>query len=72
MNHKEQMVVALQKKFEAEMAEAVLVFNNYLNNPCAIGEHPQLLEEAAKSIAQWEHNHSNLEALKHMNELLGQ
>ena len=63
MTHKALMLVALQKKLESEMAAARLSLNNYLEHPVAIGEHPQLLEEASKALAQLEHSYSNLQEL---------
>jgi predicted transcriptional regulator len=36
---------ALLFKYHAEMKNATYVLSNYLNNPVAVGEHPNLLEE---------------------------
>ena len=35
---------ALEKKYEAEIAEADATINIYLNNSVGIGEHPQHIE----------------------------
>ena len=39
---------ALVKKYEAQRAQALAELSIYLTNPVGIGEHPQLIEEAAK------------------------
>ena len=39
---------ALIKKYEAQRAQALAELSVYLTNPVGIGEHPQLVEEAAK------------------------
>lgn len=38
-------VDALLHKYQAEMKDATFVLSNYLNNPVAVGEHPNLLHE---------------------------
>ena len=39
---------ALVKKYESQRAQALAELSIYLTNPVGIGEHPQLIEEAAK------------------------
>jgi len=46
--HKEEILEALSKKYEAQIAEAKTTINIYLSNPVGIGEHPQHLEEIDK------------------------
>jgi len=41
---------ALKARYEAEIAEADATINIYLDNPVAIGEHPQHIEEVNKLI----------------------
>jgi len=41
---------ALRNKYEASIAEADYNITNYLKNPTAIGEHPDLLLEMDKFI----------------------
>ena len=40
---------ALLFKYQAEMKDATYVLSNYLSNPVAVGEHPDLLEEMDKA-----------------------
>ena len=46
--HKEEILEALSKKYEAQIAEAKTTINIYLSNPVGIGEHPQHLDEIDK------------------------
>ena len=41
---------ALRARYEAEIAEADATINIYLDNPVAIGEHPQHIEEVNKLV----------------------
>ena len=41
---------ALKARYEAEIAEADATINIYLDNPVAIGEHPQHIEEVNKLV----------------------
>ena len=45
------MLDALRSKYDAEYREAAVTLRVYLNNPVAIGEHPQHIEEMDKLIA---------------------
>ena len=44
----QQILEALSKKYEAQIAEAKVTIDIYLSNPVGIGEHPQHLEEIDK------------------------
>ena len=44
----QQILQALVKKYEAQIAEAKATIDIYLSNPVGIGEHPQHLEEIDK------------------------
>ena len=44
----QQILEALVKKYEAQIAEAKATIAIYLSNPVGIGEHPQHLEEIDK------------------------
>ena len=46
------MTAALRAKYEADIAQADATINIYLDNPVAIGEHPQHLEEIDKLLAK--------------------
>ena len=56
-------VVALTKKYEAEMAEAEANLELYVTNLVAIGEHSDLLEEHDKWIEKWVNAKDKLEAV---------
>lgn len=43
---------ALQKKYEAQIAEARATLEIYFNHSVGIGEHPQMLEEMDKFVEQ--------------------
>ena len=45
------MLDALRAKYEAQYKEAEVTLKVYANNPVAIGEHPQHIEEMDKLIA---------------------
>ena len=44
------LLEALEKKYEADMAEAEATIKIYLEQPVGIGEHPQHIEEVNKQI----------------------
>lgn len=44
------LLSALQKKYESEISMGVATLKVYLNNPVAIGEHPQHIEEMDKLL----------------------
>lgn len=46
------LLLALQKKYESEIAIGVATLKVYFNNPVAIGEHPQHIEEMDKLLEQ--------------------
>ena len=58
------MIDALQARYEADIAEADTTINIYLNNPVAIGEHPQHLEEIDKLLSKIADAKDKLESLK--------
>ena len=60
---------ALQKRYEAEMAEAEANLALYLsnNNLSAIGEHSDLMEEQDKWIEKYTNAKDKLETLKSLN-----
>lgn len=44
--------LALQKKYEAQVAEAKATLEIYFNHSVGIGEHPQMMEEMDKCVEQ--------------------
>jgi hypothetical protein len=59
------MLEALEKRYEAEIAEADATIQIYLNNSVGIGEHPQHLEEIDKLLSKL------VDANEKLNELQG-
>ena len=57
------MIDALEKRYEAEIAEAEATIKIYLNNSVGIGEHPQHLEEVDKLLSK------SVDANEKLNEL---
>ena len=47
-----EMLEALKKRYEAQIAEAVATINIYPKNSVGIGEHPQHIDEVDKLIAK--------------------
>ena len=60
---KQLAIDALCHKYEAQKKGAKYTLTNYLENPTAIGEHPDLLAEMDKALGSWEEANSRLEAL---------
>jgi len=46
------MLEALEKKYEADIAEADATIQIYLNSSVGIGEHPQHLDEIDKQLSK--------------------
>ena len=58
------IVEALEKKYEAEIAEADATLKIYLESSVGIGEHPQHLDECDKLIAKVAEAEEKLRALR--------
>ena len=52
MELKAVIIEALEKRFEAQLAEADATLKIYLENSVGIGEHPQHVDECDKLIAK--------------------
>lgn len=65
MNISKNYITALQKRYEAQMAEAEANINLYLSgqNLAAIGEHSDLMEEQDKWIEKYSNAKDKLENL---------
>jgi|TARA_Y100000114_G_C11712760_1_gene304357 hypothetical protein len=50
MSLRQKLIEALNKKYDADIAQAESTVNIYLDNPVGIGEHPQHLEEIDKLL----------------------
>jgi hypothetical protein len=58
------MLEALEKKYEAVIAEADATINVYLSNSVGIGEHPQFIEELDKQVQKIADAQEKLQVLK--------
>ena len=59
-----QILGALKKRYEAQVAEGFATINIYLQHPVGIGEHPQHLEEIDKLLSKIADAKDKMEALK--------
>ena len=50
MTIRDDIIKALRKKYEADIAEAMATANIYLEKPVGIGEHPDIIKEVDKLI----------------------
>ena len=58
------IIEALEKKYEAQLAEADATLIIYLENSVGIGEHPQHVEECDKLISKVAQAEENLRVLR--------
>jgi|TARA_A100001037_G_scaffold282000_1_gene286203 hypothetical protein len=61
---KRALLDALEKRYEAEIAEADATVKIYLENSVGIGEHPQHLEEIDKLLTKIANAEHKLEIIK--------
>ena len=59
-----QILDALKKRYQAQVAEGFATINIYLTNSVGIGEHPQHLQEIDKLLAKIGHAKEKLESLE--------
>ena len=64
MSKRSAMLASLRARYEADIAEADTTINIYLDNPVAIGEHPQHLEEIDKLLSKIADAKDKIEALE--------
>ena len=64
MSKRSAMLASLRARYEADIAEADTTINIYLDNPVAIGEHPQHLEEIDKLLSKIADAKDKMEALE--------
>ena len=57
---------ALEKKYEAQIAEAEATLKIYLENSVGIGEHPQHIDESDKLIEKIAHAEEKLKIIKEL------
>ena len=58
------MIIALRKMYEAEIAHAQANIDVYLNSPVGIGDHPALVSAVDEQIDKMAHAEDKLEILK--------
>ena len=58
------IIEALEKKYEAQLAEADATLKIYFENSVGIGEHPQHVDECDKLIAKVAQAEENLRVLR--------
>ena len=71
-SYREVIVDALEKKYEAQMAQAEANIKVYMENPVGVGEHPNIVHEVEKLLKfcslDWDENclnhHKNKRAIK--------
>ena len=63
-------VEALIHKYKAECPDAKYVFSNYFNNPVAVGEHPNLLQEMDIALSKYAAAQEKLAAIVDLTEEL--
>ena len=64
MSKRPAMLASLRARYEADIAEADTTINIYLDNPVAIGEYPQHLEEIDKLLSKIADAKDKMEALE--------
>ena len=63
-SYKEVIVDALEKKYEAQMAQAEANIKVYMENPVGVGEHPNIVQEVEKLLKEIKDAKEMLEELK--------
>ena len=63
-SYKEVIVDALEKKYEAQMAQAEANIKVYIENPVGVGEHPNIVQEVEKLLKEIKDAKEMLDELK--------
>ena len=63
-SYKEVIVDALEKKYEAQMAQAEANVKVYMENPVGVGEHPDIVQEVEKLLKRIKDAKEMLDELK--------
>ena len=64
MSKRPAMLASLRARYEADIAEADVTINIYLNSSVGIGEHPQHLQEIDKLLSKIADAKDKIEALE--------
>ncbi len=63
-SYKDVIVDALEKKYEAQMAQAEANIKVYMENPVGVGEHPNIVHEVEKLLKEIKDAKEMLDELK--------
>ena len=63
-SYREVIVDALEKKYEAQMAQAEANVKVYMENPVGVGEHPNIVDEVQNLLKQIKDAKEMLDELK--------
>ena len=63
-SYKDVIVDALEKKYEAQMAQAEANIKVYMENPVGVGEHPNIVQEVENLLKQIKDAKEMLDELK--------
>jgi len=63
-SYKDVIVDALEKKYEAQMAQAEANVKVFIENPVGVGEHPNIVQEVEKLLKQIKDAKEMLDELK--------
>ena len=63
-SYKEVIVDALEKKYEAQMAQAEANIKVYMEDPVGVGEHPNIVQEVEKLLKEIKDAKEMLDELK--------
>ena len=63
-SYKDVIVDALEKKYEAQMAQAAAKVKVYMEHPVGVGEHPNILQEVEKLLKEIKDAKEMLDELK--------
>tara|TARA_R100001480_G_scaffold151882_1_gene153511 strand:+ start:625 stop:831 length:207 start_codon:yes stop_codon:yes gene_type:complete len=63
-SYKDVIVDALEKKYEAQMAQAEANVKVFIENPVGVGEHPNIVQEVEKLLKEIKDAKEMLDELK--------
>ncbi len=63
-SYKDVIVDALEKKYEAQMAQAEANIKVFMENPVGVGEHPNIVQEVEKLLKEIKDAKEMLDELK--------
>ena len=63
-SYRELIIDALEKKYEAQMAQAEANIKVFMENPVGVGEHPNIVQEVEKLLKEIKDSKEMLDELK--------